>query len=284
MTTEEIKQYLWNFLRNKGLPEKSTAAVMGNVYAESGFDPNIIEGGNGIGFGLCQWSYGRRRQLESYGITLSHQFYFLWSELTGEDTDVTGADLQWINPPSSSVTGGTSFNCPLDTFMDGDGTVSFLTTAFCYCWERPAHATNHLALRIEKAEEYLKEYGGTGGGGTVDPPPDPDPSDNGEVLYAIEDSSYNVNKLSEEQIEVLRQFKFNDTCKMKYSFNKRKEVVGYNYLGKRLTFDTLTYIIISVRNDGLIVITTDVNNKCYKYIDPRYIEPTENNEGGEGDV
>ena len=173
MTKDELTQYFWNFCRNKGLPEKATSAVMGNIEKESGFDPNIVEGGSGVGFGLCQWSYERRTQLESYGTSINHQFYFFWSELTGENTSVTGASLQWINPPSSSVTGGTSFDCPLSTFMSGEGDIDYLTTAFCYCWERPAPETNHLTEGIEAANLYYEKFKGTGGGEEPIDPPDP---------------------------------------------------------------------------------------------------------------
>ena len=68
-----IEQTVWNFLKEKELPERSIAATMGNIYAESGFNENAIEKGNGIGFGLCQWSYERRKQLERYGTSLTHQ-------------------------------------------------------------------------------------------------------------------------------------------------------------------------------------------------------------------
>lgn len=44
-----IEQTVWNFLRGKGLPERSVAAVMGNIYAESGFNENAIEKGSGVG-------------------------------------------------------------------------------------------------------------------------------------------------------------------------------------------------------------------------------------------
>lgn len=49
MTREEIEQTTWDYLRSQGLPELSCAAVMGNIEAESEFDPNLIEEGNGIG-------------------------------------------------------------------------------------------------------------------------------------------------------------------------------------------------------------------------------------------
>lgn len=166
MTSQEIQQYVYDFLYDKGLPHKTIVAVMGNITGESSWNPDLIEVGSGVGFGLCQWSYSRRVQLESYGTDLLHQCEFLWSELTGENTGITGADPQWINPPSNSVTGGISFSCTLTQFKNGVDSVEFLTTAFCYCWERPAPETNHLdSTRIPSAIEFESSmsYNGTGG-------------------------------------------------------------------------------------------------------------------------
>lgn len=169
MTSDEIKQYVYDFLYDKGLPHKAIVAVMGNITAESDWNPNLIEVGSGVGFGLCQWSYTRRNQLEAYGTDIEHQCEFLWSELTGENTSSTGADYQWINPPSSSVTGGESFSCSIEQFKQGNDTVEFLTTAFCYCWERPAPATNHLStIRIPSALDFNSSMTYNGSGGSDD--------------------------------------------------------------------------------------------------------------------
>jgi len=161
-TKEQIESTTWNFLRSKGLNEKSTASVMGNIYAESSFDPSLVEVGNGIGYGLCQWSYTRRTQLEAYGTDLAHQFNFLWSELTGQDTSTTGADYQWINK---------SGYINHDDFMNGNGTINDLTASFCFCWERPNVDLAHLDVRQTSANGYYTQFTGTvitdPGGGTV---------------------------------------------------------------------------------------------------------------------
>lgn len=176
MTQQEIQQFVYDFLYDKGLPHISICALMGNITGESSWNVDAIENGSGIGFGLCQWSFGRRTQLEAYGTTLQHQCEFLWSELTGENTATTGADYQWIANPADSVDNGEGFYCSNDDFIKGDGTLAFLTKAFCYCWERPAYATNHLSsIRLPSAETFFDtmSYNGTG---DVDPeqPDDPD--------------------------------------------------------------------------------------------------------------
>ena len=143
---------------------------MGNITAESSWNPDAIEHGNNIGFGLCQWSFGRREQLEAYGTTLQHQCEFLWSELTGENRSVTGADYQWISNPADAVDGGEGFYCDNNTFMTGDDSLAYLTKAFCYCWERPAYETNHLnSTRIPSAHDF---YNSMSYGGSTPPTPD----------------------------------------------------------------------------------------------------------------
>lgn len=177
MTQAEIQQYVYDFLYDKGLPHISICALMGNITGESSWNVDAIENGTGIGFGLCQWSFSRREQLEAYGTSLQHQCEFLWSELTGENTATTGADYQWIANPADSVDNGEGFYCSNDDFLNGNGTLAFLTKAFCYCWERPAYATNHLtSTRIPSANTFYETmgYNGEGGGGSGDSDTDTD--------------------------------------------------------------------------------------------------------------
>ena len=76
------------YLVNKGLSRNGAYGVLGNIQAESGFRPGIEEYSTGIGYGICQWSFGRRTNLESYAkqigkkvSDLGLQCDFLWKEL-----------------------------------------------------------------------------------------------------------------------------------------------------------------------------------------------------------
>jgi len=62
---DQVAAQLWHFLRNNGLTREQAAGVMGNAQAESGFNPDVVERANGIGFGLFQWSFARRNALEA---------------------------------------------------------------------------------------------------------------------------------------------------------------------------------------------------------------------------
>ncbi|MDD6760859.1 MAG: phage tail tip lysozyme [Turicibacter sp.] len=154
MTREEIEQYTWNYLKNKGLADEVVSEIMGNIEGESSFNPDLVEVGSQVGFGLCQWSYERRTQLENYGTDLDHQLNFLWAELTGGDSSI-GADNQWINAKGYKY----------DMFINNQYSIDEGTKAFCWCWERPLESSAHIDRRIKSAYAYYEKFKGTGGGG-----------------------------------------------------------------------------------------------------------------------
>lgn len=157
---ETIEDKVWYSLRNMGFSEYAVAGVMGNIYAESGFNPEIIEHGNGVGFGLCQWSYGRRNQLELYaaakGVEASDvntQIEFLMGELT----------------PGGGANGYANYQLMVSTYTGTRYTpddwknatnVKDATTAFCFTFERPDVDYARLEIRVSKAEEYYEKYQG----------------------------------------------------------------------------------------------------------------------------
>src|SRR5680860_285866 len=62
----EQLQSIFQTLTNGGMNSIQAAAIMGNIYAESGFNSDTHEVGNDIGYGLAQWSFGRRVNLENF--------------------------------------------------------------------------------------------------------------------------------------------------------------------------------------------------------------------------
>lgn len=84
---------IWNFLKAKGLSDAAAAGVLGNIQAESGFDPAIVEIATGVGYGLIQWSFGRRTSLEQTAAargedssSLKFQLQYLWEESLDPNT------------------------------------------------------------------------------------------------------------------------------------------------------------------------------------------------------
>ena len=73
LTDNPTLKQIFQLLINGGMNGGQAAAVMGNMYAESGFNSDIHEVGNDLGYGLAQWtnhpigsSTGRRTNLEKF--------------------------------------------------------------------------------------------------------------------------------------------------------------------------------------------------------------------------
>lgn len=87
-----------DYFAKKGVPESGIAAILGNVRAESGFNPRnpTQEADGSISMGLAQWNKERlSRFIAKYGHAPgqgpdSEQFDFMWSELQGPYSGVLG--------------------------------------------------------------------------------------------------------------------------------------------------------------------------------------------------
>lgn len=122
------------------------AALAGNSWRESHINP-AQEETTGGGYGLFQWTGGRRTNLETY---LSEHSYTL--------TDGNGQlaflidENDWIG-----TSGGIS---SLDEFIKSSSTdLTLLVTAFCTCWERAGvPAIPERVAFAEKALNYINEH------------------------------------------------------------------------------------------------------------------------------
>ena len=151
-----VEEKVWFALREAGYSEYAVAGVMGNIYCESGFDPAIIEKANGIGFGLCQWSYGRRTQLESYAASkgvepsdVETQIEFLITEIT---PGAVGPAQGFANYQLLSYKGYNG-----DMWRNAT-TPESAAVAFCWSFERPG--SPNVSLRQQKAREYYEQFKG----------------------------------------------------------------------------------------------------------------------------
>lgn len=85
--TRDIKtnsDRIYVFLEQKGMNKIQICAILGNLHQESGLNPEISES-NGIGYGLAQWSFGRKTELLSRydnPSDINNQLDYLWYELT----------------------------------------------------------------------------------------------------------------------------------------------------------------------------------------------------------
>lgn len=83
-----VEAQILGWLRGQGMSDAGIAGILGNIQAESGMNPGAIEGGNGEGHGLIQWSFSRKADLMAFArqrgtswTDLPTQLSFLASEL-----------------------------------------------------------------------------------------------------------------------------------------------------------------------------------------------------------
>lgn len=100
MYDTDIARQVWAFFTSKGYSKTATAAIMGNMYGESGMNPSSIQGGGkGPAAGICQWENyntksGRWANLNDLATSngrdwtdLDIQLRFVDSELNTKDID-----------------------------------------------------------------------------------------------------------------------------------------------------------------------------------------------------
>lgn len=160
---------IWNYFKGKGLSTNQIAGIMGNLYAESGLNPNNLQNSyekslgytddsytkavddksytkfskDSAGYGLAQWTYGARKanllataQKNGRSIgDLGTQLDFLWSELANG----SGKVLDKIKNTS---------------------TTNDATEVFMKQFERPADTSaTAVAKRQGYAQQMIEAYG-----------------------------------------------------------------------------------------------------------------------------
>lgn len=139
-TTE---QYVWDYLRNNGYTEIQTAAIIGNLYQESGLNPSRIES-NGEGIGLVQWSFGRKEQLKKYASS------------KGKDWTDLDCQLEFLIKELNS----SQFYTSHKNIFNNPYSINEATEAFCWGFERPNSDYANIANRKDKA--WASYYRNTG--------------------------------------------------------------------------------------------------------------------------
>lgn len=150
---------IFNFLISKGLNAIQAAGVMGNLQAESNFDPGInetnpaVQGSRG-GYGIAQWTGSRRVDLEkaaeAKGVPvndLAFQLDFMYNESANERK---------------------SIDYPGVAEWEGLKRQTTVRDAVIY-WERNYERAGipRLGARLQFGEELLVRFGSGTGNGTV---------------------------------------------------------------------------------------------------------------------
>lgn len=163
----EVESQVASFFREKGLDDLQIAAIMGNMYAESGMNPGSEEGGgtNANGIGLCQWTNGRHTNLVNYAKSVGKswtevqvQLDFFWdhdswgywsrSYTIRSEHGPDGSENRSLDP-----VGGTRVSGSKRAFLASTD-LKDAVRQFCYGWE--GAGIPRLKVRYEAADRYYE--------------------------------------------------------------------------------------------------------------------------------
>lgn len=170
LTGNSNEEKVWNFFAQKGFTAEQVAGIMGNIKAESGFNPGIEERtvNPNKGYGIAQWTGPRRTALEAaaaaQGVSSSDllfQLNYLYDEMS-------------VRRPNPRFPRYSSFPNEV-VALQAQSTVNDALIAFHHNFER-SHLLNSanpdqavINARGTFAQDFFNLYssggGGSGGGG-----------------------------------------------------------------------------------------------------------------------
>lgn len=176
---------LFSYFTSQGLSDNLAAGILGNIKAESGFNPNVLYGGaigtifdqQSLAYGLIQWT-GSDARASLYN----------WCTANNCDPDTLDGQAKWIvaqikginlsdeanNANASKFNGSTgrgtmTYNAQLfnargsfETF--NTYSIEKATKLWLECVERPGDVNSFLQARVENAKQILAECKGTSSG------------------------------------------------------------------------------------------------------------------------
>ena len=159
----ETESQVASFFREKGLDDLQIAAIMGNMYAESGMNAGSEEGGgtNANGIGLCQWTNGRHTNLVNYAKSVGkswtevqvqldffwdHDSWGYWSRAytIRPEHGPNGDDSRSLDPVGGTLVSGSKRAFLASTDLKD------AVRQFCYGWE--GAGIPRLKVRYEAAD------------------------------------------------------------------------------------------------------------------------------------
>ena len=145
---------MYQQLVSDGIPPAAAAGIVGNIGAESNFDPAAIEAATGEGRGLIQWTGPRRTAFENWSRendldpdSMEANYGYLMHEMKGGDGN------HWMprrdTPKHLQVRS-------YEEYIKKATTPELAAELFMLNYERPAVATQHLGRR----QNYAKDVAG----------------------------------------------------------------------------------------------------------------------------
>lgn len=155
----------WNYLRSRGYSSAATAGILGNLEAESGIDPKILQNGRGPGTGVAQWENpGRWPLLVSWAKGKGKDPWALETQLAFLVYELEGGEVTTASILNSRFGGLSKFKSASDP--------KWATDAFYQSFERGS--IHRMEARYNAAKKYFNQWkdykkvpSGKAGGGSV---------------------------------------------------------------------------------------------------------------------
>ena len=166
----EISKNIWGFFTKNGFSPAATAGIMGNIYAESGVNPSIIQGhGKGPAAGLFQWeNYNTKSSrwlaMNNYAASKGKNWTDLNSQLEYALSEINSNDINNRLSRNHTVTDtdGKTYNIAgiggTNAFKKGTDPVAAMEQ-FEAAFERAGKP--NFAKRRAAATEYYNLYSGS---------------------------------------------------------------------------------------------------------------------------
>lgn len=142
-TAEGREEYVWDFLIRCGFSQVQAAGIVGNMRGEnSGLKTSMEEAGNHIGYGIIQWSFGRRDNL------------FAFAREKGMSASSLDLQLMFFLH-EYNTTGWAGHKTDRTTFKNTDS-VYTATKSFMDGFERPG--IERFNVRLDYAQKAYEKY------------------------------------------------------------------------------------------------------------------------------
>ena len=169
-------QKVWNFFTSLGYSKAATAGILGNMYAESGVNPEVIQGhGKGPAAGIVQWENwktksGRWKAMSDYAASKGKDWKDLQSQLEFIDKELHGldyyfkTDVPYGKYPGSTLTNAGATPTTFEKWKQSTD-VDMATRQFEGAFERGSKIV--MDKRIGAAKSYYNLYAGGNGSGVI---------------------------------------------------------------------------------------------------------------------
>lgn len=179
------KDQIWVHLKNIGYGDIQAAAIMGNLYQESRYDPKAQQGGGRLpGRGLAQWSVHERWQdLLSYASSEGLDPWSIEAQVKFIHREMRYGYISSRMNSRASRYGGQSGAHGYEAFS----TVNDITKATeFFCKEFEIAGVAMMSVRVNEAKKVYKDYKGTYQGGE-------------ESSVTVGDTKYTTKEVSEKE-------------------------------------------------------------------------------------